>query len=211
MSSGELGMKCPNCGAENPDAETYCQKCASPLEMIRKTPGDLKARRRRKLVVAATIIIALAIIIPSVVYFYEDPRYSWNSSIRDHDGDGVPDNSDPRPFDRSILAWASATVNLTVHNNYSNSVDFYWQLHLASSHDYLFWEPTVPVGGTLVKSKNLTWLMGEPYSDWVISVSWHLEGLNYGTRIDFGIFEMNDRGSFAFAATFPDDFPPPLP
>lgn len=36
----EMGMKCPNCGAENPDYAVYCGKCAGTIKESERSTGN---------------------------------------------------------------------------------------------------------------------------------------------------------------------------
>ena len=38
----EIGMKCPNCGAENPDYAVFCGKCAGSMKESEQPTGSLE-------------------------------------------------------------------------------------------------------------------------------------------------------------------------
>jgi len=69
-------MKCPNCGAENPEAETYCQKCASPLESIRKAP-----MKRNTVIAASASLIVLSVLLISVLVLASVPEFEHSAKI----------------------------------------------------------------------------------------------------------------------------------
>lgn len=69
-------MKCPNCGAENPDGKTYCQKCASPLESIRKAP-----MKRNAVITASVLLIVLSVLLTSVLVLASVPEFKHSTKI----------------------------------------------------------------------------------------------------------------------------------
>lgn len=204
-------MKCPNCGAENSDTSQHCQTCAMRLESTVETPRRLNVDVRKAVRVISALLVAMILVSLSLYTIYVDPRSSWSSSIRDHDGDGVPDSSDPRPYDSSIWAYGSATVILAGHNNYNRSVDFSWRLLLVGNETDVRWSCSIPSNGTLGRAVNVSWLEGENHSQWYCDVWWLVDGVGLSTTLTFGTFEISDGQSLTFMATFPDDFPPPLP
>ena len=207
-------MKCPNCGAENPDTTTYCQKCATPLEApVRRSPDELRRRKRAKFTVAAAIIIVVAITVPSVVYVYLDPRYSWSSSIRDHDGDGVPDRSDPLPSNPGFWTYGTGRVNLTIHNNYSTIVRFIANICLihndtndpVSCYTWITW---ILVNDMKQTTIDVRWLMGQNRTEWIFYVDGTPDGSYYGTIAPVSTFIMHDGQNLSLSVTYPGDFPP---
>jgi hypothetical protein len=69
--------------------------------------------------------------------------------VRDHDGDGVPDKSDPKPFDASIWCLCTGYVNLTIENDLNETI--WYTIHAYSTE--------------LIE--NLTWqfFVAEPFSN----------------------------------------------
>jgi hypothetical protein len=76
MRAGDVGMKCPNCGAENPDGETHCQKCANPLESIRKAP-----LKRNTVIAASASLIVLSVLVISVLVLASVPEFDHSAKI----------------------------------------------------------------------------------------------------------------------------------
>jgi hypothetical protein len=73
---------------------------------------------------ALSIVVAIVVVIlvSSVLFIYFSPKYSWNSAIRDHDGDGVPDKSDLRPYDGTNWTSGTATVVVNLVSNHTHNV-----------------------------------------------------------------------------------------
>ena len=74
--------------------------------MVMKVPKD-------KTTLSIVVVIVVLILVSSTLYIYFSPKYSWNASIRDHDGDGVADKWDFRPYDETN--WTSGTVTVVVN------------------------------------------------------------------------------------------------
>ncbi|MBE0518478.1 MAG: zinc ribbon domain-containing protein [Thermoplasmata archaeon] len=96
-------MKCPKCGAENPEVKKFCGDCGGiqtsedrivPASSVPKT----HAKRRRWLILIHAIA-APAILIGSILGVFYSSDLSWDASIRDHDGDGYADIGDDFPYD----------------------------------------------------------------------------------------------------------------
>jgi len=213
------GMKCQRCGDDNSEASEFCVKCGTRLPEVEEAESEsaqpkAEAKRRKWLIPILAIAVAVVLISSTLVVYYS-PDYSWSASIRDHDGDGVPDESDPSPHDAGIWAYGSATCILVVINNYNTSVTFYWTLRLLNESQKfteVYWTPTVQSGEYTGVVKNLTWLVGETSSEWAVWVVWYIEGFGYGdTLYELGRHLVSDGQSYTFAVTFPDDFPAPLP
>jgi len=94
------GMKCPTCGADNPEQVEFCLKCSS---RIPNTKPDRATQGRRKTIRLPTALVVLAVIAvilgPALTYVYFSPDYSWSDSIQDADGDGFSDSEDLFPED----------------------------------------------------------------------------------------------------------------
>ena len=50
-----MAMKCPNCGAENPEGRTFCGDCGSPFDAVE----GLSAKWQKRLAGRTAILIAL--------------------------------------------------------------------------------------------------------------------------------------------------------
>jgi len=90
--------------------------------------GSAARLRKKKLIIGIAAIIVAAIVISSFLFVYYSPAHSWSSSIRDHDGDGVPDKSDPKPFDSDIWALRMGYINLTLYVNSSYNLTFHFTI-----------------------------------------------------------------------------------
>ncbi|UCE91724.1 MAG: zinc ribbon domain-containing protein [Methanobacteriota archaeon] len=205
-------MKCPDCGAENADDAVHCQGCAIQLPVGVAIPRRRNARRATATLVVILVVVMVASLAMNTVYL--DPSSSWNPAIRDHDGDGVPDESDPSPFDADVWAYGSATVILAISNDYTRPVCFTWLLEQVGegSRPNIRWEPTVPPFEDLGVADDMTWLIGETTDMWEAYVICSIEELDYRSSIlDLGEWLVRDGQSYTFVLTFPDDFPAPWP
>lgn len=145
--------------------------------------------RSRKLVLRIVSVIVVVVVVLSVLSVYYSPEYSWSNSVRDRDGDGVADKSDPEPLDASIWGLCEGYVNLTIYNNSTDTIDFTVR---ASSSDLIQNISLDHVNTTLPHSNltqllKLNWLggpvstnvsvsvIGIPY-DWFYH-SWYNESL----------------------------------
>jgi hypothetical protein len=127
---GETAMKCPNCGAENPDVVEFCQKCATRLEPIREASGGKSSRPQTRLIIAVIIICSVVILAGLVNLFYitaphvivitpGDVHLSYGYGSQGHDGFvevwGNIDNSGNTD--------GSCTMNFTVSDSRGWSVN----------------------------------------------------------------------------------------
>lgn len=55
--------------------------------------------KKRNWIVVIGAIAVVAVVIAATLFVYYSPDYSWDASIRDHDGDGYPDGADAFPVD----------------------------------------------------------------------------------------------------------------
>ena len=89
--------------------------------MVTKAP-------KGKMALSIVVAIVVVILVSSVLFIYFGPKYSWNASKRDHDGDGVADKWDFRPYDGTN--WTSGTaavvVNLVSNHTHEISVILYF-------------------------------------------------------------------------------------
>jgi len=171
--------------------------------------GSVARPRSRKLILGIVSIIVTVVVVLSVLLAYYSPHYSWSSSIRDHDDDGVPDNGDPRPFDPDIWTYGSATINLTIHNNLSEGADFNIYVMWAENYEHQYTsQPQIPGNDVFVKTFNVSWLMGQNDTEWWIWLSASRIEEHYGVILDLGIFVTHDGQILNLSVTCPDDFQP---
>jgi uncharacterized membrane protein YvbJ len=98
-----MAVKCPNCGVENPESKKFCSDCGNALESqiraeAKSTSSPTKSLRSKWLVPAVAVLIVM-IVLAATLFVYYSPDYSWDASIRDHDGDGHADEIDSFPYD----------------------------------------------------------------------------------------------------------------
>jgi len=101
------GMKCQKCAKENSEAVEFCAECGNRLgePPVKDVPkGHMKFGR--PLVMIAASVLAVMVLLPTSVYLYMSPEYSWDASIRDSDGDGFADGEDAFPEDS--LEWCDS-------------------------------------------------------------------------------------------------------
>jgi hypothetical protein len=55
--------------------------------------------KRRNWIIAVAAVAIVAVVIAATLLVYYSPDYSWEASIRDHDGDGYADSSDAFSYD----------------------------------------------------------------------------------------------------------------
>ena len=80
---------------------------------VRGMAVESKSKKPRVLLIAVSTAVVAAVT-ASVLFIYLSPAYSWSSSIRDHDGDGISDARDPMPNNPDIRYLGTATVLVTV-------------------------------------------------------------------------------------------------
>jgi hypothetical protein len=89
------------------------------------TNSATKPRNKNLVIVIVSVIVAVAAVLSAVLIYYSTD-YSWSSSIRDHDGDGVADSSDPEPFNANIWAVSTGFINVTLYHNSSEASGFFF-------------------------------------------------------------------------------------
>ena len=99
-------MECPNCGAENPDAEPYCRECASPLESTYRLPIE----RRTAITVAVSIALLIGVLL-SVVVMASVPDFGHSTKI-------------PAREEFRVHVIALAGDNISVSSESSDSIVF---------------------------------------------------------------------------------------
>jgi hypothetical protein len=86
---------------------------------------ELRPRpKSKRLIVGIAAVIVAVVVVSSVLFVYYSPDYSWSSSIRDHDGDGVADKKDAYPYDPMRWGDASATVFVLIVNKLSYDLEY---------------------------------------------------------------------------------------
>lgn len=200
-------MKCPNCGEENSDSAGYCRECAIPLSERDESPKEFDVRKTAKIIIAILVVLILVSLAVNTIYL--DPSLSWDPAIRDHDGDGVPDESDPNPTDAEIWTYGSATVILAVSNDYSRPVICDWTLKRpgTSQPPIIYWVVTASPFEDYGVVKIPTWLVGNTSVELQCFVICKIEELGLFWSIEFGVCPIHDGGSYTFVVTFPDDLP----
>jgi hypothetical protein len=169
--------------------------------------------KRALYAVVAVLVVAIVLVSISVAYVYESPEYSWDSSIRDHDGDGAPDRSDPLPSDPTIWTYGTIRVNLTIHNNYSIAVRFIVNLCMihndtndpVSNYTWITW---IRGNDMAQRTIDVRWLMGQNRTEWMFYVVGTPDGSYYGTVLMKTTSIMHDGQNLTLSVTYPDDFPP---
>jgi hypothetical protein len=108
-------MKCPVCQSENPDGKRFCSECGGALLHPKQTlEGRIvplsavpQAHSRRHIWLVLIHAIAIpAILMGSILGVFYSSDFSWDASIRDHDGDGYADSDDEFPYDST--EWTDA-------------------------------------------------------------------------------------------------------
>jgi len=97
---------------------------ASESAGVAKPGGTTDKREGRKWLVLVTAIAVAEAVVIATLFVYYSPDYSWGASIRDRDGDGVPDSKDALPDNRLVWGRASATVVVTIVNNYGIDLNY---------------------------------------------------------------------------------------
>ena len=103
LGYGGMAMKCPNCGAVNPEGKEFCANCGKSIVSGNAAKPEsvsppAKKARSKWLVPIAAVIVAAAVF-ASTLFVYYSPEHSWDASVRDHDGDGYSDDTDAFPYD----------------------------------------------------------------------------------------------------------------
>ena len=208
-------MRCRKCGMENSDALAFCAQCGTALpereEVVPESarPKTVAGRSRWLIPILAVVVVSVAVSSASVMYY--SPDYSWSSSIRDHDGDGVPDGSDPSPYDPGIWAYGQGSFNLTIRNNHSSSVQFdvdvdEWVIEEPGSGYILGWTTEISGNDTHQHTFNLSWFMGQN-STGIVVVVWGTEvEAHSGLLLELGPLVIADGQNLALSTIYPDDF-----
>jgi len=144
-----MAMKCPTCGKENPKGQKHCGDCGAmipqtspPILASQSRPNVAVPGHRRWLIPLMAMIVAFTMIV-IMAYVYLSPEYSWSSSLRDHDNDGVADSKDDFPADPS--EWAD-----TDGDGVGDNSDRY-------PYDPTLWGPTGTVMVLIYSPNNSAW------------------------------------------------------
>lgn len=128
---GEEMALCSECGFENTEDSVFCRKCGGTLQAndpgpppdledekeIRGIAPSETVRTDGKSKVGTIAVVLVVVVILIVAYLaLTSKTISPLSSIRDSDGDGVPDSSDSAPNDASTWAWGHGTINVKITN-----------------------------------------------------------------------------------------------
>ena len=140
---------------------------------------NMRLSRRSLFAFLAMLIMASTVAL--VAYAYESPRYSWSPSIRDHDGDGVPDSKDAYPYDSEFWGRANATLVVTIVNDFGRDLNY--ELH-ASFMTISISRP-IADGSSVIETHALSWRTGENDTLWCEVSVWGCF-FNGDSRIDVG-------------------------
>ena len=116
---------------------------------------DMPLSERALYAVVAVSIAVTTVVIASVAYVYTSSEYSWNPSIRDYDGDGVRNSKDLYPRDPEFWDRASATVTVTIANDYGRDLQ-YTVLCLGSTAT-----GTIADGSNVNQTMTVSWAIGK--------------------------------------------------
>ncbi|MDD1757042.1 MAG: zinc ribbon domain-containing protein [Methanomassiliicoccales archaeon] len=123
-------MKCPKCGAANPDTAESCGSCGVRFRrmqtikthVVLKHPKEMKRRTLNRLVLlplGVSLSVAIAAILVAVLLF--SPWLSPLATVHDGDGDGHPDAYDFRPEDPELWAEGGALVVVMLRSEHTFS------------------------------------------------------------------------------------------
>lgn len=138
-------MECPNCGAENPDAEKYCQKCAHPLSSTHRVP-----LKRNTAIAVLALLISLSVLLLSVLALASVPGFELSVKIPAEGtytchvlalvGDNITvswDSSDVLGF--ALIDPSGQPTFGTGSRSFERTFSVYmsgeWTLHWGNSHD----------------------------------------------------------------------------
>jgi len=111
--NGGNGMKCPKCGAENPDNKKFCSDCGKRLSDL-----DLNKRAKQKWVMILTTIIIVIIIMAIIVFSWRP--WTVPNMVRDLNTN-FNDSTDEVTFSGSIFNYGDrdgyATLQVTITDN----------------------------------------------------------------------------------------------
>ena len=139
----------------------------------------MRLSRRSLFAVVAVLIMASTVAL--VAYAYGSPRYSWNPSIRDHDGDGVPDTKDAFPSDSEFWGRSNATLVVMIVNDFGRDLNY--ELHASLMTKSI--SRTIANGSSVIETLVLSWRTGEKDTLWCEVSVWGYF-FNGDFRIDVG-------------------------
>jgi hypothetical protein len=154
----------------------------------------------------AVVIVAL-VVVGSVVFIYYSPQYSWSTTYRDHDGDGVADRSDPFPHDPSIWGLGVGFVNLTIRNNASEENQFLIFAGSSKMTENLTYDLLAEPFGNVTQPLRVSWWMGQNST----GVWLYANGQSTFAHTFSKLWESNvtvhSGQNLNLSIVFPDDFP----
>ena len=107
-------------------------------------------------VMALAISAVALVILASVLYIYLRP-----SGIKDSDGDGVADWKDSFPLDSTIWSVASATINVTIVNEYGRDLNYEFFYYVGGSPTTFVKEGAIANGSSVVATLVPSWATGD--------------------------------------------------
>ncbi|MDD1746982.1 MAG: hypothetical protein LUQ16_04390 [Methanomassiliicoccales archaeon] len=120
-------MKCPKCGASNPDGAESCQGCGVRFRrmitvkthVVLKDSKQMKRRSMNRLVLiplGVSLSVAVGALLVAILLF--SPWLSPLASVHDSDGDSYPDAYDFDPSDSELWSEGESLVVVMIHSSH---------------------------------------------------------------------------------------------